>query len=296
MSSRHAYRGRTTSPGRLAVLVAVLCGVLGLASSLAMTSGAAQASGPARASGQGSGRAATAPRGAPPPPPVNACYRLDFGAATQPTSDASPVPCSKAHTTQTYYVGRLDTFVDGHLLAVDSDHAQRQLEQTCPRKLDAYVGGSPEARALSRVKAVWFSPTLAQSDQGASWFRCDAVAVSGPSTLAPLPPPSRLRGILDRPGALSQVGLCGTTAPGARGFQRVICSAKHAWRAISTIPLSGGTAYPGARAVSDAGESTCRSQVQQATSSPDKFSYGWEWPTKDQWDSGQHFGYCWAPD
>jgi hypothetical protein len=250
-------------------------------------------SGAAAVWGAGAAAADSEPPGAP---PVGACYRLGFGEATRPTSDAAPVSCRGRHTAQTYFVGRLDTVVDGHLLAVDSKRAQRQLEHTCPNRLDDYVGGSEETRALSRLASVWFSPTLQQSDRGASWFRCDVVAVAGSSRLAPLLPPRLLRHVLDRPDSLARVGLCGTAAPGSEDFSRVICSAKHSWRAISTIDISGGSAYPGVGAVRDAGESTCRDEVQQRSDSADRFSYGWEWPTREQWRSGQRFGYCWAPD
>jgi hypothetical protein len=229
-------------------------------------------------------------------PRVNACYKLGFDEATEPTNDDPRVSCRKRHTAQTYYVGRLDTVVDGHLLAVDSRLAQRQVERTCPRELVDYLGGTAEDRSLSRIEAVWFSPTIEQSDRGASWFRCDAVALGKTSTLAPLPPPGRLEGILDRPGALDEVGLCGTTAPGARGFERVICSRRHAWKALSTIQISGGNDYPGVAEVREAGESACRDLVARASGSPERFTYGWEWPTRAQWRDGQRFGYCWAPD
>ena len=270
-SSRRRRRLRTTSAALLVVL--------------ALTSSAAAATG--ASAGVGSQRAEK--------PRVKACYRLDFDQATQPTSNVPPRPCSKRHTAQTYFVGRLNTVVDGHMLAVDSKLAQRQVERTCPGRLEGYLGGSDQARALSRIKAVWFSPTIEQSDQGASWFRCDAVAVAASSRLARLPPPRQLRGILDRSSALERVGLCGTAAPGTRGFQRVICSRRHAWRAISTIGI-GGSGYPGVAAVRDAGAGTCRDQVRQQTGSSEKFSYGWEWPTAQQWRAGQHLGYCWAPD
>ncbi|HSE08651.1 MAG TPA: septum formation family protein [Nocardioidaceae bacterium] len=229
------------------------------------------------------------------PPPAKGCYRLDIEAATRPTDDSRPVPCRKRHTAQTVHVGRLDTVVDGHLLAVDSRLAQRQVERGCPRALDRFLGGTEETRRLSRLVAVWFSPTIEQSDLGASWYRCDAVALAGPEKLAPLPPPRRLKGILDRSDALDEIGLCGTTAPGESGFERVICARRHTWQAISTIDISG-SAYPGVAAVREAGESTCRDQVREATGSPERFSYGWEWPTRDQWRSGQRYGYCWAPD
>jgi hypothetical protein len=227
-------------------------------------------------------------------PPPRACYRLGFDEATAPTSDSPPVSCRSRHTAQTYYVGRLDTVVDGHLLAVDSRQAQRQVARTCPRELAEHLGGSAQSRALSRLEAVWFSPTIEQSDAGASWFRCDAVALAGSGRLAPLP--NRLRGFLDRPDALDEVGLCGTAAPGEPGFERVICSRRHRWRAMSTIAISGGASYPGVGAVRDAGESTCRDRVREASGSPERFSYGWEWPTREQWRAGQRYGFCWAPD
>jgi hypothetical protein len=227
-------------------------------------------------------------------PRVGACYDLDFASATRPTNDDRPVPCTKRHTARTYFVGRLDTVVDGHLLAVDSATAQRQVERACPSRLAAHVGGTDEVRALSRLQSVWFSPTIEQSDQGASWFRCDMVALAAPGKLAPLPP--RPKGILDRPGALDRVGLCANAAPGTRGFERVICSRPHAWRAVSTIEIPGGQLYPGVAAVREAGESTCRDRVRRAGGSPERFTYGWEWPTRSQWRAGQRFGYCWAPD
>jgi hypothetical protein len=227
-------------------------------------------------------------------PRVGACYDLDFASATLPTNGDRPISCAKQHTARTYHVGRLETVVDGHLLAVDSRMAQQQVERACPRRLADHVGGSAETRALSRLQAVWFSPTIEESDKGASWFRCDVVALAAPGTLAPLPP--KLEGILDRPGALDRVGLCANAAPGTRGFERAICSRPHAWRAVSTIDIPGGQLYPGVAAVREAGESACRDQVRRTSGSPERFTYGWEWPTRRQWRAGQHFGYCWAPD
>lgn len=237
----------------------------------------------------GTDRAAARPR-------KGACYRLRFDEATAPTSERQQVPCTERHTAQTFHVGTLDTVVDGHLLAVDSDVAQEQVQRTCPRQLARFVGGSPRTRSLARLKAVWFSPTISQSDQGASWFRCDVVALDRGSTLAPLPAPGRLRGILDRPRALDQVGLCGTAAPGARGFERVICARPHAWKALTTIRLAAGSTYPGAVAVRRAGEARCRAHARRELGEPDRFRFGWEWPTRAQWRAGQRFGYCWAPD
>ena len=79
----------------------------------------------------------------------------------------------------TIYVGEFDPIVDGHLLAVDSEEVQAQIAKVCPSKVGDWVGGSKEDQRLSRFKATWFSPTLAASDAGADWFRCDLVAKRG---------------------------------------------------------------------------------------------------------------------
>lgn len=228
------------------------------------------------------------------PPRNGACYLLDFEEATAPTNEERPVGCGKRHTARTYHVGHLDTVVDGHLLAVDSALAQEQVQTACTRRFRAYVGGSPRDRRLSRLKPVWFSPTIDQSDLGASWFRCDVVALARGSALAGLP--RRVRGILDRPGALDRVGICGTTAPGERGFERVICGRRHTWKALTTIDIPGQDRYPGVATVRRAGEGRCREVVRRASGSPTRFRYGWEWPTREQWRAGQRYGYCWAPD
>ena len=26
-----------------------------------------------------------------------------------------------------------------------------------------------------------------------------------------------------------------------------------------------------------------------------KYTWSFEWPTRDQWDAGQRYGYCWVP-
>jgi hypothetical protein len=232
----------------------------------------------------------------PPPPKPQGCYRLTVAELPRPTNDSTPVPCRSRHTAQTIYIGRLDTVVDGHAIAVDSPTVQRQIERTCPRKLAGYLGGTAADRNLTRFRVVWFSPTLEQSDQGANWFRCDVVAFARGDTLYPLPGPKRLHHALDGGKGLATYGLCGTAAPGAKGFTRVACGLRHSWKAFSTIPLAGAGAYPGQAAVRRGGEDTCKSQAQQRSGNSLKYSYGWEWPSRQQWAAGQHYGYCWAPD
>jgi hypothetical protein len=231
----------------------------------------------------------------PAAPREGACYRLRFEQLTEPSNGSRPVPCSSRHDAETVHVGRLDTVVAGHAVSVDSDRVLRQLSRECPRRFAEHVGGSAEDRDLSRLEVVWFAPTLAQADRGADWFRCDVVALAGQDALYPLPPPRRLAKVLDGPDGAAY-GLCGTAAPGDPDFARVICARQHSWRAVATIPLAGGRTYPGQGSVRRSGDETCRDRVRAGAADPLKFRYGWEWPTREQWQRGQHFGYCWAPD
>jgi hypothetical protein len=289
---------RTTCTALL--LVALGGSLAGCTSSSDEPSASRSTSPPATGAGASAGTSAgtsasPAPVAVPRPPPPRACYRLTPAELTRPTSASEPVPCNRAHTSRTVFVGRLDTVVQGHSLAVDSAAVQRQLSTTCPARLAAYVGGSRTTRDLSRFAVVWFSPTLEQSDAGADWFRCDLVAFGTGDGLLALPTRGGVRGVLSRPGGLATYGLCGTKAPGAPGFRRVACARPHTWRAFDTVPLPGGRTYPGAAKVRAGGDDVCKDRARARATDALKFRYGWEWPTRDQWSTGQHFGYCWIP-
>lgn len=236
-----------------------------------------------------------APTAAAPPaaPKQGACYRLPFAAVLEPSNADPAVPCTRTHTARTVYVGRIDPLVDGHLLAIDSDRVQKQVARTCRSKVAAHLGGGTENQRLSRLQAAWFSPTLEQSDAGALWFRCDVVLVSGPTSLAALP--RRTAGVLDRPGALDRFGTCGTASPASKKFRRVVCSRPHTWRARAVLALTRDAKYLGAAARQDA-DARCRDVHARIARDSLKLRWSFEWPTRDQWRTGQRYGYCWTPD
>lgn len=237
----------------------------------------------------------TPPTAAPPPkaPETGACYRLGFRQALAPTSSRTPSDCAAEHTSETYAVGRLDTIVGGHLVAVDSDRAQAQVAEACPQAISEFLGGDLPALRLSMIRPVWFTPTVAQSDRGADWYRCDAVVVAGDQTLADVT--GSLEGVLDRPLLRGRYAMCGTAAPDARTFERVICSVEHSWRAIDVVSFPPG-AYPGVEAAAQRGQNQCENAGLDAAEDPLDFEWGYEWPTAEQWEMGQTFGRCWAPD
>lgn len=230
-----------------------------------------------------------------PRPEDRACYRLSYADAVAPTVDVRATPCTKPHTAMTFAVGTLDTTVDGHLLAVDSRRVQEQVATECPKRFASFVGGTLEQRRLSMLRPVWFTPTVEESDEGADWFRCDVIAVETNGSLAPLR--GRLAGVLDSPDGRGRYAMCGTAEPGTPDFQRVICplSGVPEWRAVRTVPFTSQP-YPGEARVRTAGEGPCQDAGRAVADDPLDFQWGYEWPTREQWASGQTYGLCWAPD
>ena len=282
---------------RARLLPVLVTGLLGLLLGLLLGGCASSTDKPGAApstpSGTGAPVARTTPAPAPDPAPATgSCHRLTLRAATRPTDDAKAVPCGSRHTAVTIEVGRTRPLVDGHLLAIDSNRVQDQLARECPRRLPAYLGGSTTDQRLSRFRVVWFGPTVQQADLGASWYRCDVVALDHGNALADLP--RRLRGILDKPHALDTFGTCGTAAPDAKQFQTVSCARRHTWRAVDVIELGGHAKYLGKKADAAANDA-CKSQAQQRAHGALRYTWSFQWPTRDAWNAGRHYGFCWVP-
>ncbi len=229
----------------------------------------------------------------PPRPRAGACYPLSYQEALAPTTEVAAVPCRRRHTATTYYVGTLDTVVDGHLLAVDSKRVQDAVAADCPRRLPRFLGGTPTQLRLSVLRSVWFSPTLEQSDAGQNWYRCDVIALGGPDRLAPLD--ATVAGLLRRTDQRRRYAVCGTAEPGRRGFERVSCGQRHRWRAISAYDVPEAS-YPGKNAVTAIAQRRCKDAARAVAKDSLNYQWGYDWPTAEQWATGQHFGLCWAPD
>ncbi|WP_341805393.1 septum formation family protein [Nocardioides ochotonae] len=228
-----------------------------------------------------------------PAPKVGSCHRLTYAQAVAPTAPEGSVPCAQPHTSITYAAGALDDVVRGHLVAVDSARVQEQVARTCPRELQGFLGGTPDDLRLSMLRPIWFTPTVEQSDEGARWYRCDVIEVTAGKRLVPLG--RDLRGALGRTDDRERYAMCGTAAPDAASFRRVPCAEPHTWRAISVVDLPDG-AYPGTDAVRDAGQAPCEDAGRDVAADPLSFTWGYEWPTREQWAAGQTYGRCWAPD
>ncbi|QYJ05530.1 septum formation family protein [Nocardioides panacisoli] len=229
----------------------------------------------------------------PPDPPNNRCYQLGFEEALAPEQpEAADRPCGKPHASETYRVAQLDLVVDGHQVAVDSPQVQDQAARRCPEGLPEFLGTDQAGLRLSMVRPIWFTPTLEQSDAGSQWLRCDAVVVSGDQQLATSSGSLR-NGFAD--GVPDRYAMCGTAAPDAPGFERVVCSADHGWRAVSVVGFEAQQ-YPGRDAARQRGQQTCEDVGADEAEDPLDYRWSYEWPTAEQWQAGMTFGRCWVPD
>jgi len=224
-------------------------------------------------------------------PEVGSCHDLSFQQAVGATDPRDSVPCSAPHTSVTFHVGSLNQLRDGHLLAVDSDATQAELAELCPSKLPDFLGGRNDQLQMSQFKSVWFTPSLQQADQGSNWFRCDAVALQRDNELMLLP--AQTKGILGKPGG-SGFATCGSGTPGRDGFAKVACKLPHQWRAAKTVTLPDDGKYldPGLTQMAD---QSCKDAASAAAGDVLKFTWGFTWPTQEQWQAGLRHGICWLP-
>lgn len=266
----------------LCVLLLVLTGCNGGDDSSPGTTGADSSAG-----------AATEPPKPPRRPRVGDCHRLDRDQALAPTAPTqSRVPCRRKPTAITFFVGRVGRDAQGQRLDVDSPRVQRRVAETCPEQLSEFLGGTPDQQRRSLLTAVWFTPTLAQADAGAGWFRCDVVATGAGDSLMTLP--AQLSGALDDETVRERFALCAAGEPGRKSFSRVPCTAPHGWRAATTVDLSGDR-YPGKEALETQMADACSDAATQAATNPLDVRWSQEGPTRKQWRAGQRHGLCWVP-
>jgi len=278
---------RRRTLGALGVLLAL--GPLGALSGCQL-GGSAEDSGADKSSSSTPTAPASSPATRAPRPTPSTCYRLTFDAAIAPTTDTPKVSCKHGYTARTFYVGVIDAVVRGHLLAVDSHWVRDQIATECPRRLAKYLDGSREELRLTMLRTVWFSPTIAESDEGQDWFRCDVIALAGNQRLSTLH--GSVKSALSGDG--DKYAMCGTDDPSSKDFERVICSRHHSWRAIATIDSSAAK-YPGSSKLRSKGKAECEGPARSVADDPLNVTWSYEPPTKDQWRAGQHYGICWVP-
>ena len=227
-----------------------------------------------------------------PPPKAGTCRQLSFGAIGRYSNQTATVDCSKPHTALTFAVEQLpeDVAFDG--VDVGNDAVQEKASLQCRAAFAKYIGGSAATRALSRLSVTYFVPTQQDFDAGSRWVRCDVIALQSARILASLP--ETVEGFNDTDEALDDFGVCSRGEPGTSGALLVMCNQDHDYRALTALRLGADDAdYPGQQAVGADGQQRCDDYISETLGLGGGYTYAWTYPSLDDWDAGQRFGFCW---
>jgi hypothetical protein len=223
-------------------------------------------------------------------PHVGTC-RLLTPADIQATSNDSPlVDCADRHTAETFAVGEFPAGVAGSTL--DDPALGAYVFDVCERKFGGFLGGDVSLVMRATVTWAWFRPSAAAWEAGARWWRCDVVGGGGEST-ALVDLPETARGILR--GRPEDRWLACVDGPTVAESEKIPCSEKHTWRAVTTIKLGkAADAYPGDRVVEVRTRDFCSRSVGAWLSYPVEYDYGYTWFHEAEWKAGNRRSICWA--
>ncbi len=224
------------------------------------------------------------------PPDLGACRMLTPNDITKATNGSPTVPCKQDHTAETFAVGSFPAAVAGK--SIDDAALGSYIYPRCQKRFQRFLGGNESLVLRSTVTWAWFRPSSAAWDQGARWWRCDAVG-GGEQSRSFLKLPKTAKGILlGRPDDRWMVCVNGSSVSGS---DKIPCSQKHTWRAVTTIVLGKpGDAYPGDRLVEVRTRDYCSDSVGAWLNYPVDYDYGYTWFHEAEWKAGNRRSICWA--
>lgn len=223
-------------------------------------------------------------------PEVGLCRDLTPADVAMPANATAAVPCSQAHTAQTFLAQELPA--DRREEEYDSAELARFAYRTCSEAFATFLGADESLVLRTNVSWAWFRPSKKAWDDGARWFRCDVVGGNATSTRYRRLPESAEGLLAGRPDEkwLS----CARGATVADG-EKVPCSTPHDWRAVTTVKLGQPEdAYPGDRVMESRTRSFCSQSVKAWLNYPAEFEYGYTFFHRAEWEAGVRRSVCWA--
>jgi hypothetical protein len=207
------------------------------------------------------------------------------------TSNDSPVvDCADTHTAETFAVGEFPSDIAGE--DADDPALGAHVFEECEREFGKFLGGNESLVMRATVTWAWFRPSEAAWEKGARWWRCDVVGGGEESTeLVELPETAKgiLLGIPD-----DRWTVC-VNGPTVADSEKIPCSKKHNWRAVTTIVLGDREDdYPGDRLVEVRTRDFCSRSVGAWLNYPVDYDYGYTWFHEAEWEAGNRRSICWA--
>lgn len=223
-------------------------------------------------------------------PRVHVCRDLTRADVARTTNASRLVDCADPHNAETYAAGQLPTRFE-HSSESDPALADWAYDQ-CTTLLERHLGADQSVLMRSMLSWVWFSPSEKAWSAGARWYRCDLVG-GGQSGASYVDLPTVTENLLRGRNPDDRWMVCATGA--SVNGQKVPCSEKHTWRAVTTIKLGEpGDHYPGDSAVKATTHNYCAGSVRAWLDYPKDYDYAYTWFGEDEWKAGNRRSVCWA--
>ncbi|WP_301799777.1 septum formation family protein [Nocardioides sp. ChNu-153] len=224
-------------------------------------------------------------------PELSACRDLTPADVAKPSNATRTVDCSEPHTAETYKVGTLPEEL--HDLAYDSDSLGTWAYTTCGDAFEAFLGADESVVMRARVSWAWFRPSEKAWDEGARWYRCDAIG-GGEASEEYDELPETAEGLLVGVQPDDRWMTC-ANGEQVDTAERVACSEPHTWRAVTTVQVGDETTeYPGDRVVEVRSRDYCAESVSARLGYPPDYDYAYTWFGEGQWNAGNRRSICWA--
>lgn len=225
------------------------------------------------------------------PPELGDCRLLTPEDVGEPDNADEVVECSEEHTAETFAVGTFPEDLAGSA-EFDDPKLGAHIYQACSKRFQAFLGGDESTVMRSLLSWAWFRPSEAAWDEGARWYRCDAVAGTEESAELRLLPQTAKGLLLGRPDDSWMTCAVGDTVAGS---DKVPCSEPHDWRAVTTIKVGREEdGYPGDALVESRTREFCSDSVGAWMNYPVDYEFGYTFFRKAEWQAGNRRSVCWA--
>ncbi|WP_148575704.1 septum formation family protein [Nocardioides caldifontis] len=224
------------------------------------------------------------------PPEPGACRALEPEDVGASSDDSPTVPCTQAHTAETFLVAALEPPLAD--VGRDDPRLAQDAYRRCSRGFRKLTGADDSLALRTVLSWAWFRPSEEQWEAGARWYRCDVVGGTEESaSLVGLP--RTAEGVLL--GIPADRWMACVDDEEVVGAVPVPCSEPHGWRAATTIVVGKeGDPYPGDRVVEVLSRDYCSDSVGAWLHYPLDYEYAYTWFGEAEWDAGNRRSVCWA--
>ena len=223
-------------------------------------------------------------------PKNGVCRELTPEDVAKPANATKTVACSMRHTAETYAVGTLPSEFDK--ASYHDAGLAKFAYQTCSTAFAEFVGADESVVLRTQISWAWFRPSQKAWDKGARWYRCDVVGGNSASDSYRSLPETAKAMLAGRPKDTWLI--CERGARLGEG-EKVPCSQKHDWRAVTTVKIGEpADAYPGDQVMESRTGSFCKTSVQAWLGYPATFEYAYTFFHEAEWKVGLRRSVCWA--